>query len=342
MANCNDKKKFKTSEASTKSWLRTNGIIDEFLKILDYNKFVKTNKELSDIAAEKYGIEGRLFYEEDGKAIPNKAAFKKIDNAKGIFYQLNKGPISSTASPKTIAMINDFLARIGVDTKAIRNVIIDGVKQDAAGAALLMQKLIQVVEGKEAQSLPEEAMHFAVAIIKQTNPALYKKLMSEINKYAILNEVFATYGQNPMYQTKDGKPDVIMLKEEAIAKVLAETIINNNEGSLERPENITKVQNWWNTIIDFFKNLFTKSGFDQLSMDIMTGKIIGTAEDIREEEGKAFLQIDPQQSIIDRIREVSNSIEKLKEGGYKINGKVIPEFLIRWLSGMKEHLEMES
>ena len=36
MANCNDKKKFKTSEASTKSWLRTNGIIDEFLK----NEFV--------------------------------------------------------------------------------------------------------------------------------------------------------------------------------------------------------------------------------------------------------------------------------------------------------------
>ena len=323
MANCNDKKKFKTSEASTKSWLRTNGIIDEFLKILDYNKFVKTNKELSDVAAEKYGIKGKLFYEQDGNAVPNKAAFKQIDNAKGIFYQLNEGPISSTASPKTIAMINDFLTRIGVDTKAMRNVIIDGVKQDAAGAALLMQKLIQVVEGKEAQALPEEAMHFAVAIIKQTNPALYKKLMSEINKYDILNEVFATYGQNPMYQI-DGKPNVIMLKEEAIAKVLAETIIKNNEGSLERPENIAKVQDWWDKIVDWFKGLFTKSGFDQLSMDIMTGKIIGTAEDINEEEGRAFLQIDLQQSIIDRIKEISDSIIKPLEGGYMINGKKIP------------------
>jgi hypothetical protein len=304
--------------------LRTRGIIDEFLKILDYNKFVKSNKELSDVATEKYGTKGKLFYEEDGKAVPNKTAFKQIDNAKGIFYQLNEGPIPSTASPKTIAMVNDFLTRIGVDTKAMKNVIVDGIKQDAAGAALFTQKLVQVVEGKEAQSLPEEAMHFAVAIIKQTNPALYKKLMSEINKYAILNEVFATYGQNPMYQTKDGKPDVIMLKEEAIAKVLAETIIKNNEGSLERPENITKVQNWWDAIIDFFKNLFTKSGFDQLSMDIMTGKIIGTAEDIREEEGKAFLQLDPQEAIINRIKEVSKSITKPLEGGYMINGKVIP------------------
>jgi hypothetical protein len=324
MANCNDKKKFKTSEASTKSWLRTNGIIDEFLKILDYNKFVKSNKELSDVATEKYGTKGKLFYEEDGKAIPNKTAFKQIDNAKGIFYQLNEGPIPSTASPKTIAMVNDFLTRIGVDTETIKNVIVDGVKQTAAGAALVTQKLIQVVEGKEAQSLPEEAMHFAVAIIKQTNPALYKKLMSEINNYAILNEVFATYGQNPIYQTKDGKPDVIMLKEEAIAKVLAETIIKNNEGSLEKPENIAKIQDLWDKIVNFLKNIFTKSGFDQLSMDIMTGKIIGTAEDIREEEGKTFLQLDPQEAIINRISEVSKSIEKPTEGGYKINGKVIP------------------
>jgi hypothetical protein len=232
--------------------------------------------------------------------------------------------LSSTASPKTIAMINDFLTRIGVDTEDIKNVIVEGVKQNAAGAALLTQKLIQVVEGKEAQSLPEEAMHFAVAIIKQTNPALYKKLMSEINKYAILNEVFATYGQNPIYQTKDGKPDVIMLKEEAIAKVLAETIIKNNEGSLEKPENIAKIQDLWDKIVSFLKSIFTKSGFDQLSMDIMTGKIIGTAEDIREEEGKTFLQLDPQESIINRINEVSKSIEKPTEGGYKINGKVIP------------------
>lgn len=324
MANCTDKNKFKTAEASTKSWLRTNGIIDEFLKILDYNKFVKTNNQLSDVAKEKYGTTGKLFYEEDGKAIPNKAAFKQIDNAKGIFYQLNEGPIPSTASPKTIAMIDDFLTRIGVDTKTMKNVIVDGIKQDAAGAALFTQKLVQVVEGKEAQSLPEEAMHFAVAIIKQTNPALYKKLMSEINKYAILNEVFATYGQNPIYQTKDGKPDVIMLKEEAIAKVLVETIIKNNEGSLEKPENIAKVQDWWDKIVDFFKNLFTKSGFDQVSMDILTGKIIGTAEDIREEEGKAFLQLDPQEAVMKRIKEVSDSIEKPAGGGYMINGKKIP------------------
>jgi hypothetical protein len=323
MANCNDKKKFKTSEASTKAWLRTNGIIDEFLKILDYNKFVKTNRELSNVATEKYGTQGKLFYEEDGKAVPNKTAFKQIDNAKGVFYQLNEGPISSTASAKTLAMVNDFLTRIGVDTKTLKNVVVDGIKQDAAGAALLTQKLIEVVEGKEAQALPEEAMHFAVAIIKQTNPALYKKLMSEVNNYAILNEVFATYGQNPMYQ-KDGKPDVIMLKEEAIAKVLAETIIKNNEGSLEKPENIAKIQNLWDKIVDFLKNLFTTSGFDQLSMDIMTGKIIGTAEDINEEEGKAFLQLDPQEAVMNRIKEVSDSIEKNNEDGYKINGKKIP------------------
>jgi hypothetical protein len=84
-----------------------------------------------------------------------------------------KGTETSTASPATIAMLKDFTKRIGVDIKPMQQIVVNGVRQDANGAALIMQKLIQVVEGKEASALPEEAMHFAVEIIKQTNPALY-------------------------------------------------------------------------------------------------------------------------------------------------------------------------
>lgn len=227
----------------------------------------------------------------------------------------------ATASPKTLALVKDFLKRIGVDIKVLQQIEVNGVKQDANGAAMLMQKLVQVVEGKEADALPEEAMHFAVSIIKQTNPALYKKLLGEINSYRIMNDVFAEYSKLPSYQI-DGKPDVVKLKEEAIGKVLTQVLINKNEGSIEAPEKIANVQSWWQKIIQALKNLFTKSGFDQLAMDIISGKQIGTAEDIREAQDTVLFQKNPQQAVYDAIKDVANRIKK-KDESYYIDGKKI-------------------
>ena len=323
---CNDKKKFKTAEASTKALLRTKGIINEFLDILDLNEFRRLNTLWSNDAQERFGITDRLFSEaNDGaKAVPNKQAFKSIDNAKGILYQIDEPvTVSSKASPKTIAVVNDFLKRIGVNVQTVKQIEVNGIKFDANAVANLTQSLVQVVEGKESQSLPEEAMHFAVAIIKQTNPALYKKLLSEINSYNTLKDVFAEYSTNPNYQTADGKPDVAKIKEEAIGKVLAEVIINQSEGITEKPELLAKAESWWNQMLDFLKGLFTKSGFDQAAMDILSGKSIGTAEDIVEDG--IFLQQttqSKQDQVFNKIKELSSKITKEKDG-YSINGKKI-------------------
>ena len=83
---------FTTSEASTKSWFRTNGLIDKFLNILDLNKFRIKNTEFSNYAETQYGVEGRLFYEEQSgkKALPNTTLFHQIDAAKGNWYKENQ------------------------------------------------------------------------------------------------------------------------------------------------------------------------------------------------------------------------------------------------------------
>lgn len=239
---------------------------------------------------------------------------------RGEFFQV-EGTEVAKASPKTIALVKDFLKRIGVDIKVLQQIEVNGVKQDANGVAMLMQKLVQVVEGKEAEALPEEAMHFAVSIVKQTDPSLYRKLLSEINNYRILKDVFATYSQDPNYQI-DGKPDVVKLKEEAIGKVLTQVLINKNEGTVEAPEKIANVENWWKRILQAIKNLFAKSGFDQLAIDIIAGNKIGTAEDIREAEDLVLLQKNPQQAVYDKIKEVAGRIEK-KDESYFIDGKKI-------------------
>lgn len=230
----------------------------------------------------------------------------------------------NVASSKTISMIKDFLKRIGVDIKLVQDISINGVKQDANGAALIMQKLIQVVEGKEDVALPEEAMHFAVEIIQQTNPKLFNSLLKEINGYRMLNEVFNTYGGDPNYQTKDGKPDVIKLKKEAIGKVLAEVIINKSEGLSENAENLAKARTWWQTILDYLKGLFQKSGFDTAAMKIISGEEIGTVDDVRAEQDAIFLQKSTsQEAVYNKLKDIQSKISKTDDG-YMVDGKKVP------------------
>lgn len=232
--------------------------------------------------------------------------------------------VQRETSSKTIPMIKEFLKRIGVDIKPMQQIVVNGVKQDANGAALIMQKLVQVVEGKEDVALPEEAMHFAVEIIQQTDPKLFNTLLKEINGYRMLNEVFNTYGSDPNYQTKEGRPDVIKLKKEAIAKVLTEIIINKSEGLSENADKLAKARTWWQTILDYLKGLFQKSGFDTAAMKILSGESIGTADNIRAEEDAVFLQKSTSQdAVYNKLKDIQSKIVK-KDDGYYIDGKKVP------------------
>ena len=247
-------------------------------------------------------------------------------NSEGDSMLQKPGTESSLASPQTVKLVKDLLTRIGVDVKQVDAIYSGGVKQGANGVARLTQRLVEVIQGAEAKALGEEGMHFVVAIIKQTNPALYKQLLKEINSYNMLDMVFEQYGTDPNYQ-KDGKPDVLKLKEEAIAKVLIEHIIDKNEGSTEKPENLSKTESWWQKIINFIKGLFAKNGFDKAAMDIITGKDIGTAADIKEEAGRTFQQKktgDLQTDTFDLIKEEQSKMtppnNELKTP-YTYNGK---------------------
>jgi len=319
---CKDKEKFVTSEASTKAAMRTRGAIDKFLNIVDLGLFRTLNTKWSNDAKERFGIQKMLFSEEnDGKkAVPNREAFQTIDNGKGIFYQTGEDIVSSAAAPQTLKIVKDFLNRIGVKIENLENIQVNGVMQNANGVANIMQKLVQVAQDKEDVALTEEAMHFAVEILQQRNPSLFNKLLKEINSYQLLNEVFAEYGSNPNYQI-DGKPDILKLKKEAIAKVLTETIINMNEGSTEKPELLARAESWWQQIVQALKNLFLQSGFDQAAMKVLSGEFEGTVEDLRAQEGDIYLQSTKptQDQIIDKLLNTHNSISKTDDG-YSING----------------------
>ena len=221
-----------------------------------------------------------------------------------IFLQKSTGT-EQKASPKLISLMKEFIKGIGVDYKLVSDIVVDGVKQDANGVALIMQKLIQVVEGQEDVALPEEAMHFAVEIIRQTNPKLYQQLLKEINGHPKLNAVIAAYGNDPAYQ-KDGKRDIVKLKEEAIAQVLA----NRLEDVVGRT--------WFQKIIDFLTPRFMKAGFDKASMDVLSGKI-ASVEDIDVSQRGAYFQLSTGERVFNDLLDTSKRIET-KDGGYELDG----------------------
>lgn len=244
------------------------------------------------------------------------------DEEKGEFFQEEGETVSSKASAATISLVRDLLNRMGVKIEELEKISVNGVKQNVNGVANIMEKLVQVSQDKIDVALPEEAMHFVVEILEQRDPALFNKLLSEINGYQMLNLVINEYRNNPYYQTKEGKPDIRKLKKEAIAKVLVETIINKNEGSTERPELLAKVESWWQQIVDTIKNLFLQTGMDQAALKVLSGDV-GTVQDLRSSEVYLQTNLSKQDKVVQQLLDMHNSIRK-EDDGYYINNQKIP------------------
>jgi hypothetical protein len=317
---CNDKKKFRTSEASTKASLRSKGAIDAFLNILDYNKFNSLNNKWTQDAKQRFGISGRLFSEENNKAIPNKKAFKQIDNAKGIFYQ-EGDIIASKASPETLAKVKDIIKAMGVDIQDLVTYMKQtGLTQpNLNGVSDAVRGIIAIAEGKEDVALTEEMVHIATAILELKNPKMITEMISKIDRFEIYKQTLKDYKDDPAYQLPNGKPDIRKIKKEAVDKLIAELIINESEGSTEFPEllaesNRSLIRTWWNTIVDFFRGQYKKSNisiFGETAKLILNNGVEGNVLDLNSKE--IYYQLtDPQKNIQQKLEDTKNNIKKVE------------------------------
>lgn len=323
MSNCRDTQKFKTSEASTKSAMRTQGAIDKFLNITNLNLFRQLNGRWSKDAQDRFDVQEMLFSEKDnGKiAVPNKEAFKKIDTAKGVLYQLDGAPEAS-ASPEMITKVKEVAEKMGISFQEL-NDYAKSTGLDVTGInalADLTRGIIAVAEGKEAVAITEEMVHIATAILEQVNPKLVTQMISRIDKFQIYQDTLDQYKKNPNYQLPNGKPDIRKIKKEAVDKLLAEMIINGATNLEAFPELIndttqTEVLSWWKTILNFIKGLYEKSDvelFTEAKESILEG--VGTVDQIKAEG--VFYQITPvQKQITDRLIETDSSIKKVYKKG---------------------------
>jgi hypothetical protein len=154
--------------------------------------------------------------------------------------------------------IRKFLEKIGVSVQSV-DTIYDaaGNKLSATAKADMLNRIIQVIDGKaKIDTLPEEAAHFFVEMLGAGHP-LYKEMYKKITNYKIYTTVVEKYKNLKKYRNDDGTIDFDKLKKEAIGKLIAEHIINQNFGN-ETDFRIAESLAWWQKIWKFITSLFSK------------------------------------------------------------------------------------
>ena len=202
--------------------------------------------------------------------------------ANGIFRQ-TEGVDASTSSPETIDKVKEILKKIGVDiqdlVKYAKETGLD--TKGVNGIADLTRKIIAIAEGKEGAALTEEMVHVATAIMEQLNPKMVTEMIAKIDRFAIYKKVLNAYKSDKAYQLPNGKPDIRKIKKEAVDKLIAELIINQNEGDTEFPElrneiNRSFVRRIWNDILDRIRGMYKKANiniFEEAAKTISTGEL---------------------------------------------------------------------
>lgn len=183
------------------------------------------------------------------KSVFNEGEYSADEN---IYHQV-EGTETSKASKETLSKVNEFFKRNDIQVETLQSITdADGKRLGVNGVADLFNKLVQVTEGKEDVALTEEAMHFAVSLIKQSEPTLFMKMMSAVDKYQVYRQTFDAY--KTVY-TKDGKPDIVKIKEEAVGKVLAEYVLKQNGDVKETSALVAMQESFWDKIKNLIKRL---------------------------------------------------------------------------------------
>ena len=103
---------YKDSKRNSEKFLMDTGAMDRFHNILDLNTFRRVNTQLADSNLEVYGVQGRLWLEEDlrdsKKALPNEVVLNAIDQKRkelGIYENQIAGKKSKKkeVSPKKVS-----------------------------------------------------------------------------------------------------------------------------------------------------------------------------------------------------------------------------------------------
>ena len=199
---------------------------------------------------------------------------------------------ATPASRNLNDLVRGFLTRIGVSI-SVQNDVIE--KYGSNGIAEFANRIVRIQEGMEDEALPEEALHFFIDMMDQSDPALIEAL-DKIRQTDVYKETLAKYKNNPNYKTKDGQIRFDKIKKEALAKLLAQSMIAKDKIN---KDNKSWLENIIDKIISFVKGLvvrkspfeiiedaFYRQDISRLNMNLQSDEVYNQLTD----ERKAFYE----------------------------------------------------
>jgi len=251
----------------------------------------------------------------------NEITISKERDQQAVLLQTEGMPMS-TASKETLNKVKEAAKKMGISIQDLADYAKSNPSVDTKsvnGVADLVKGVIAIATGKEDVALTEEMVHLATAILEQTNPKLVTEMISKIDKFKIYKQTLEAYKGRKEYQLPNGKPDIRKIKKEAVDKLIAEVIINKNEGSTDFPEltqeeNQSWVKRAWNAVLGAIRQTYKAANisiFEEVAEKIMQGDVGGTVKMIKGDG--VFLQTvsNIQQEVLNKLDNTKNSIEKV-------------------------------
>lgn len=242
------------------------------------------------------------------------SAYIKI-NADALQKLRNKRVEEKIPDEQLEQRLSQFLEKLGVNynlTDGIRDNegnIIPNVIGRAKYLKSNLSIIVDVVEGKRGlDTLPEETAHVAIWMMRGTH--LYNVMMNDVTKTSTYKAVLEEY--------KDKYTTDIEFKEEAIAKLIAASIVRQSKQGTDLTEKeyealseeIGRAKRWFTKVIDYIKGLFEKyktSSFDYAAMKILLEDTSDLSKDNIGNSTEAF-QLDENSD----IEALANKIKERK------------------------------
>lgn len=129
----------------------------------------------------------------------------------------------------------------------------DGTKATVKSSANAYLKLIEITKGADIRNLTEEMAHIVVDSLEAAKNPLFYSMFNNIENHSQYPEIYESY-----YDLYEG--NIYMLKKEAIAQVIMNTIINKS--LVIDNEHDSRVRRWWDKVMQFLSTLFSRIFLD--------------------------------------------------------------------------------
>jgi hypothetical protein len=241
--------------------------------------------------------------------------------------------LQQTATDRpSLNKVNDqakvFLQKIGVSLKEVDEITdANGNKLNAVAKASMATKTVEFIQGKiDATSLPEEAAHFMVRILKNSKSPLYNSALKRIKDYQLYEDTYNEYKDHPLYQDADGNPNVDKITEEAIGKLVSENFTDiADKQATDAKYDLNRELKWYQKVLkklrQIIETLIGQDPFFEISREMLHGEVNQYYKDevaSMQQTGEDFLQVDKsipkQKQVVKQLEDMGKAVS-LKELG---------------------------